>query len=197
MSITSLVIQKLKAFRMTIPSLILLVLASYRTLTSGYSIQLVGICASVVPFICQFQNFPKSDGNVPVQKEVLSNYILNLILMVIYLIYMMLLTFVGSSLIPSYESNPHFTEMLMLSLCANVVFISALIPICHDLKPMQRMIPGLMLCNAQLVFMMLAADYVGKAAPPNLIIFCAGFIGLIFLLTFSFMGICYGERKKK
>lgn len=196
MCITYLVIQKLKAFRMTIPSLILLVLASYRTLTSGYSIQLVGICASVVPFICQFKNFPKSTEGVPVQKEVLSNYILNLILMVIYLAYMLLLTFIGSRFIPSYVPNPHFSEMLMLALCANVVFISALIPICHDLKPMQRMMPGILLCNAQLIFMMLAADYVEKAAPERLVLFSAGFIGLIFLLTFSFLGICYGQREK-
>ena len=43
----ALVVQKLKKFRMTIPSLILLALASYRTLTSGESIQLVGVCAAV------------------------------------------------------------------------------------------------------------------------------------------------------
>ena len=55
----SLVIQKLKKFRPTIPSLILFVLASYRTVSSGDSIQLVGVCAAIVPFICQFKNFPE------------------------------------------------------------------------------------------------------------------------------------------
>lgn len=196
MSILSLVIHKLKTFRMTIPSLILLALASYRTLTSGYSIRLVGICASVVPFICQFKNFPKSPDGVPTSKDVLSTYIMNLILMAAYLAYMLLLTLAGSSFLPGYVHNPHFFEMLMLALCANVVFISALIPICHDLKPMQRMMSGILLCNAQLVFMMLAADYVEKVSPEKLSLFAAGFIGLIFLLTFSFMGICYGERRK-
>ena len=39
-----LVINKLKKFRFTVPSLILLVLASYRTITSGDSILLVGVC---------------------------------------------------------------------------------------------------------------------------------------------------------
>jgi len=53
----TLVIQKLKKFRFTIPSLILLVLASVRTLGSGDSIRIVGVCAAVVPFICQFRNF--------------------------------------------------------------------------------------------------------------------------------------------
>lgn len=85
MGILSLVIHKLKSFRMTVPSMILLVLASYRAVTSGYSIQLVGICASVVPFICQFKNYPKApDGTEPL-KDVLSSYIMNLILMVFYL----------------------------------------------------------------------------------------------------------------
>ena len=94
MSITSLVIQKLKAFRMTIPSLILLVLASYRTLNSGDSIQLVGICASIVPFICQFKNFPKAEGVSAIQ-DVISSYILNWILMFAYLAWIMLMTWIG------------------------------------------------------------------------------------------------------
>lgn len=196
MSIFSLVIHKLKSFRMTVPSLILLVLASYRTLTSGYSIQLVGICASVVPFICQFKNFPKSPEGTSPMKDALSSYIMNLILMAAYLAYMLLLTVVDNTFFPGYVHNPHFIQMLMLALCANVVFISALIPVCRDLAPMQRMMPGILLCNAQLGFMMLAADYVKKAAPEKLSLFALGFIGLIFLLTFSFMGVCYGEKKK-
>ena len=53
----SLVFDKLKKFRFTVPSLILLVLASYRTFTSGDAIQLVGVCAAIVPYICQFKNF--------------------------------------------------------------------------------------------------------------------------------------------
>lgn len=192
----SLVYKKLKAFRMTIPSLILLVLASFRTLTSGYSIEMVGICASVVPFICQFKNFPEPTEGISIFTEVLSNYIMNLILMLTYLAYVLVLTFIGSSFIPSYVPNPHFFEMLLLALCANVVFISALIPICHDLKPMQRIIPGILLCNGQLVFMMMAADYVEKAAPARVHILAPGFIGLILLLTFSFMGICYRNPKR-
>lgn len=196
MSIFSLVITKLKSFRMTVPSLILLVLASYRTVTSGYSIQLVGICASVVPFICQFRNFPEAPEGTEPLKDALSSYIMNLILMVLYLAYMLLLTFISSTFLPGYDHNPHFFEMLMLAICADVVFISVLIPICRDLRPMQRIMPGILLCNAQLMFMMLAADYVEKVPPEKLSIFAAGFIVLIFLLTFSFIGICYGNQKK-
>ena len=57
-TMVSLVFAKLKQFRFTVPSLILLVLASYRTFTSGDSIQLVGVCAAIVPFICQFKRSP-------------------------------------------------------------------------------------------------------------------------------------------
>lgn len=195
MSILSLIWHKLKTFRMTVPSLILLLLASYRTITSGYSIQLVGICASVVPFICQFKNFPKGPEGTTPMKEVLSSYIMNLILMVVYLAYMLLLTFIGSTFLPGYVVNPDFVPMLMLAVCADVVFISVLIPICHDLKPMQRMMPGILMCNAQLIFMMMGADYVKKAAPEKLVVYAAAFIGLILLLTVNFMAICYAQRK--
>lgn len=195
MGITSLVWHKLKAFRMTVPSLILLVLASYRSLTSGYSIQLVGICASVVPFICQFQNFPKGPDGTSPMKEALSSYIMNLILMIVYLAYMLLLTWIGRSFLPGYVHNPHYFQTLMLALCANIVFISVLIPICHDLKPMQRMMPGILMCNAQLVFMMMGADYVQKVAPAKLAVYAAAFIGVIALLTVNFMAICYIPRK--
>ena len=196
MGVVSLTFQKLKSFRMTIPSLILLILASYRTLTSGYSIQLVGICASVVPFICQFKNFPKGPEGTTPMKEALSGFFMNLILMVLYLAYMLLLTFIGSSFIPGYVHNPYYVPTLMLALCANVVFITVLIPICQDLKPMQRMMSGILMCNAQLVFMMMGADYVEIAAPSNLTLYAAGFIGLVQLLCVSFMSVCYTERTK-
>lgn len=197
MGIISLVIQKLKAFRMTVPSLVLLVLASYRTLTSGDAIVLVGVCATVVPFMCQFKNFPRSAQQVSQLKEVLSNYILNLILMVIYLAYVLILTWVGKSWVPGYVENPHFLELLLMAVCADVVYISAVIPVCHDLKPMQRLLPGLILCNGMLVFMMMAKDYVSNGAPASLMKMAAGVILLILVLTVNFIVIAYGERRKK
>lgn len=197
MSIFSLVLYKLKSFRMSIPSLILLLLASYRTLTSGYSIQLVGICASVVPFICQFRNFPQRPEGVSELKDVIGNFLMNLILMIAYLAYVLLLTFIGSHFIPGYVPNPHFFQMLLLAVCANLVFISVVIPICHDLKPMQRMMPGILMCNAQLAFMMMAADYAEKVSPAKLSLFALGFSGLILALTLNFIVICYSERKRK
>ena len=101
----SLVFKKLKAFRPTVPSLILFLLASYRTVTSGDSIQLVGVCAAIVPFICQFKNFPRAEDASPV-KDVISNYLLNLILMLLYLGWVLLLTWAGQTLIPIMSPIP-------------------------------------------------------------------------------------------
>ena len=118
-----LVVKKLKAFRPTVPSLILFLLASYRTICSGDSIQLVGVCAAIVPFICQFKNF-NVHKDVSAVKDVVSSYILNLILMVLYLGWVLLLTWAGEKFNPGYIANPYFTEMLFIAIAADVVFIS-------------------------------------------------------------------------
>ena len=190
------VIQKLKKFRFSVPSLILLVLASYRTLTSGDSIQLVGVCAAIVPFICQFQNFPK-DESAPALKDVISSYLLNLILMVLYLGWILLLTWAGRAFIPGYTMNPHFKDMLFIAIAADVVFISAVIPVCRELTPFQRMIPGLILTNALLFFMMMASSFVKATALTNIPLIALGFCTLVLMLTFSMIIAGYAERKKK
>ena len=192
----SLVIQKLKKFRPTLPSLILFVLASYRTVTSGDSIQLVGVCAAIVPFICQFKNFPK-DENAPAVKDVISSYILNLIFMVLYLGWVLLLTWVGKTFYPGYVANPYFTQMLFIAIAADVVFISAVIPICRELTPFQRMIPGLILTNALLFFMMMASSFVKTTALTNIPMIALGFCALVLVLTFSMIFAGYMDRKKK
>lgn len=191
-----LVIEKLKKFRFTVPSLILLVLASYRTFTSGDSIQLVGVCAAIVPFICQFKNFP-TNKDVPAIKDVISSYILNLILMVLYLGWVLLLTWAGQTFNPNYISNPHFTEMLFIAIAADVVFISSVIPVCRDLKPMQRMIPGLILTNALLFFMMMASSFVKTTTLTNIPVIVMGFCALVMALTFSMIFAGYAQRKAK
>ena len=190
------VIEKLKNFRFTVPSLVLLVLASYRTFTSGDSIQLVGVCAAIVPFICQFKNFPK-DENAPAVKDVISSYILNLVLMVLYLGWVLLLTWAGKMLNPGYVTNPYFTDMLFIAVAADVVFISAVIPVCRELTPFQRMIPGLILTNALLFFMMMASSFVKTATVRNVPVIALGFCALVLVLTLSMIFAGYMERKKK
>ena len=192
----SLVIQKLRKFRFTLPSLILLVLASYRTICSGDSIQLVGVCAAIVPFICQFKNFP-TDKNAPAIQDVISSYLLNLILMVLYLGWILLLTWAGQTFYANYIPNPHFVEMLFIAIAADVVFISAVVPVCRELKPMQRMIPGLILTNALLFFMMMASSFVKTTTLTNISVIACGFCVLVMVLTFSMILAGYAERKKK
>lgn len=191
----SLVIEKLKKFRFTLPSLILLVLASYRTVSSGDSIQLVGVCAAIVPFICQFKNFPKAEG-VSALQDVISSYLLNLILMVLYLGWVLLLTWAGQTFNPGYIPNPHFTDLLFIAIAADVVFISAVVPVCRDLAPMQRMIPGLILTNALLFFMMMASAFVRTTALTNIPLIALGFCALVMVLTFSMIFAGFAQRKK-
>ena len=192
----SLVAKKFKAFRPTVPSLILFLLASYRTVTSGDSIQLVGVCAAIVPFICQFKNFPVNK-DVPALQNVISSYILNLILMVLYLGWILLLTWAGSSFNPNYVPNPYFTEMLIIAIGADVVFISSVIPVCRELTPFQRMIPGLILTNALLFFMMMASAFVKSTRLTNIPTIALGFCALVVVLTFSMIFAGYGQRKAK
>lgn len=192
----TLVFQKLKAFRPTIPSLVLFLLASYRTITSGDSVQLVGVCAAIVPFICQFKNFPRNEKASAIQ-DVLSNYILNLILMALYLGWILLLTWAGQRFNPNYIPNPHFTELLFIAIAADVVFISSVIPVCRELTPFQRMIPGLIMTNALLFFMMMASGFVKTTALTNIPVIALGFCALVLVLTISMIFAGYAERKAK
>jgi hypothetical protein len=196
MNIFSLVFQKLKAFRPTIPSALLFLLASYRTLTSGDSIQLVGMCAAVVPFICQFKNFHRADDSVPAMQDVLASYLVNLVYMCIYLGWVLLLTWAGKTFLPGYVVNPDFKDMLFIAIAADVVFISAVIPVFRDLKPMQRMISGLVLTNALLFFMMMAAAFLKAANPGNIPVLALGISALVMFLTLSMIFAGYREQKK-
>lgn len=192
----SLVMQKLKNFRFTVPSLILLVLASYRTVCSGESIQLVGVCAAIVPFICQFKNWPITE-NVPPIKDVISSYLLNLVLMLLYLGWILLLTWAGQGFNPNYISNPYFTQMLFLAIAADVVFISAVVPVCRCLNPMQRMIPGLILTNALLFFMMMASSFVKTTTLTNIPMIACGICVLVMVLTVSMVFAGFVQQKAK
>ena len=191
-----LVMEKLRKFRPTIPSLVLFLLASYRTVTSGDSIQLVGVCAAIVPFICQFKNFP-TNKDVPAIKDVISSYIMNLILMVLYLGWVLLLTWLGQRFNPNYVANPYFTEMLFIAIAADVAFISAVIPVCRELTPFQRMIPGLILTNALLFFMMMASAFVKTTTLTNIPAIALGFCALVMVLTFSMIFAGYAQRTVK
>ena len=191
-----LILQKLKKVRMSVPAMVLLVLASYRTLSSGDSIQLVGVCAAIVPFFCIFKNFPKADKEVSAIQDVISSYILTMILMIVYLAWILVLTWAGQQFNPGYIPNPYFTDMLFIAIAADIVFISAVIPVCRELQPMQRMIPGLILTNAMLFFMMMASSFVETTTLTNIPVIVCGFCALVVVLTFSMIFAGYRVQKK-
>jgi len=192
----TLILQKLRKVRMSLPAMILLVLASYRTLTSGDSIQLVGVCAAIVPFFCIFKDFPEAEKKVSAIRDAISSYLLTLILMIVYLAWILLLTWAGRKFNPGYIPNPYFTDMLFIAIAADVVFISAVIPVCRCLQPMQRMIPGLILTNAMLFFMMMASSFVKTTTLDNIPVIALGFCGLVMVLTFSMIFAGYRIPKK-
>lgn len=191
----TLILQKLRKVRMSVPAMILLVLASYRTVTSGDSIQLVGVCAAIVPFFCIFKNFPEADKEVSAIRDVISSYLLTLLLMLVYLAWILLLTWAGKTFNPGYIPNPYFTDMLFIAIAADIVFISAVIPVCRGLQPMQRMIPGLILTNAMLFFMMMASSFVKSTTLTNIPVIALGFCGLVMVLTFSMIFAGYRQTK--
>ena len=191
----TLILQKLRKVRLSVPAMILLVLASYRTLTSGDSIQLVGVCAAIVPFFCIFKNFPEAEKKAGAIADVISSYLVTLILMLVYLAWILLLTWAGQQFNPGYIPNPYFTDLLFISIAADIVFISAVIPVCRCLQPMQRMIPGLILTNAMLFFMMMASSFVKSTTLANLPMIALGFCGLVVVLTFSMIFAGYRQEK--
>ena len=191
----TLILQKLRKVRLSIPAMILLVLASYRTLTSGDSIQLVGVCAAIVPFFCIFKNFPEAEKKAGAIADVISSYLVTLILMLVYLAWILLLTWAGQQFNPGYIPNPYFTDLLFISIAADIVFISAVIPVCRCLQPMQRMIPGLILTNAMLFFMMMASSFVKTTTLANLPMIALGFCGLVVVLTFGMIFAGYRQEK--
>jgi len=191
----TLILQKLRKVRMSVPAMVLLVLASYRTLTSGDSIQLVGVCAAIVPFFCIFKNFPEAEKKAGAIADTISSYLVTLILMLIYLAWILLLTWAGQRFNPGYIPNPYFTDMLFVSIAADIVFLSAVIPVCRCLQPMQRMIPGLILTNAMLFFMMMASSYVKSTTLTNIPMIALGFCALVMVLTLSMIFAGYRQGK--
>ncbi len=54
---------------------------------------------------------------------------------------------------------------------------------------------SILLCNAQLIFMELACDYIEKVSPEKLSLYACGFIVLILVLALGFMKLCYSEKR--
>ena len=119
-----------------------------------------------------------------------------MVLMIVYLAWILLLTWAGQQFNPGYIPNPYFTDMLFIAIAADIVFISAVIPVCRCMQPMQRMIPGLILTNAMLFFMMMASSFVETTTLTNTPVIVCGFCALVVVLTFSMIFAGYRVPKK-
>lgn len=75
--------------------------------------------------------------------------------------------------------------------------ISSVIPVCRELNPFQRMIPGLILTDVLLFFMRMASFFVKTTTLINLPGIALGFSGLVKVLMISMIFAGYMERKKK
>lgn len=196
MNIFTLVLRKFKAFRMPLFSIVLTAFATYRSFTTGNSIQLGVICAAIMPFFCQFMKFPTLEDVKPLQ-DVMASMVFNLILSAIYLGWVLGWGWLGRTFNPNYTPHPCMQEMILFGIAADVVFICATVPICHKLEPMQRLIPGIALTSGMLEYMKIVESYVAACNPTNVLPSVLKFSISALMTCFVLIFIAYRERKSK
>lgn len=135
---------------------VMLLLITVRTLLSGSSILLSGLCAAILPFFVQISNTPPREPNVSEWKEILSIYLLNLLLLIIGMLYLRGLTFLGSTFLVNYEPSPILNELFLLTFLCDLAFISIVVPLTYALPQQQRMILAILLINLEIGFMVFA-----------------------------------------
>ena len=135
---------------------IMLIFATVRTLMSGDAVMLTGLCMAFLPFFSQQNNTTCFAIDVSEEKEMLSTYLMDYILMFIGMGYLYLLTLAGQNFVPGYVVNPMLTETFLLVLLCNLVFINILVPLTYALDSLQRLTVGILLCLVEMAFMQFA-----------------------------------------
>lgn len=135
---------------------IMLPLITIRTLLSGNAIILTGLCMAFLPFFSQQKNTTCFAIDVSEEKEMLSTYLMDYILMFIGLGYLYGLTLIGERFVPGYVENPMLLETFLLVLLCNLVFINILVPLTYVLDSLQRLTVGALLCIVEIAFMKFA-----------------------------------------
>lgn len=135
---------------------IMLPLITIRTLLSGNAIILTGLCMAFLPFFSQQKNTTCFAIDVSEEKEMLSTYLMDYILMFIGLGYLYGLTLIGQRFIPGYVENPMLQETFLLVLVCNLVFINVLVPLTYVLDSLQRLTVAALLCIVEIAFMKFA-----------------------------------------
>ena len=132
---------------------VMLLFATVRTLFSGEAIMLTGLCMAFLPFFSQQKNTTCFAIDVSEEKEMLSTYLMDYILMFVGLGYLYLLTIIGQNYIPGYVVNDMLSETFLLVLLCNLVFINILVPLTYALDSLQRLTVGALLCIVEMAFM--------------------------------------------
>lgn len=133
-------VSKLKGFRLNAICVVMIIAAVTRTVMTGESIWLTGVCAVALPFICQARRWPQSPEGTSKIVDATSTFLMNVVLMVAYLAILFVVTYAAYTWAPFYVADERFFQKLMLVVCANVVFISALCLISQSLDTSQRML---------------------------------------------------------
>ena len=145
---------------------VMLLFATVRTLFSGEAIMLTGLCMAFLPFFSQQKNTTCFAIDVSEEKEMLSTYLMDYILMFVGLGYLYVLTIIGQNYIPGYVVNDMLVETFLLVLLCNLVFINILVPLTYALDSLQRLTVGALLCIVEMAFMhfaMFALHMMGDA----------------------------------
>lgn len=148
----------------------MIIFATVRTLMSGNAVLLTGLCMAFLPFFSQQSNTTCFAIDVSEEKEMLSTYLMDYILMLAGMGYLYILTLIGQAYVPGYVYNDMLTETFLLVLLCNLVFINILVPLTYVLDSLQRLTVAILLCIVEMAFM-------------NFAIFALRTMGNAFVLT--------------
>lgn len=176
---------RLRSFRPTPIAAILFVIATARMAMTGSSAALVGVCAGIVPYMCvygRWDRHPDGPGEGSQPAGMLADWLCGLLLSAIYLAWMLGVAHAASAINPFYEPFELFVPAIALAIAGDVVFVSTVYPVSALLPKSVRLLPAIVLVNAQLAFMLLDATC-GIAAHPWVLSACAGFSALVAVVT--------------
>lgn len=156
MSFLYLLYGRFRSLKFGIFPCVMLLFATVRTLFSGEAVMYTGLCMAFLPFFSQQSSTTCFAVDVSEEKEMLSTYLMDYILMFIGLGYLYVLTIIGENYVPGYVVNDLQTETFLLVLLCNLVFINILVPLTYALDSIQRLTLGCLLCLVEMAFMIFA-----------------------------------------
>ena len=158
MNMVQLVGKQFQTLRLNPMLCIMTILITVRTFLSGNAIMLTGLCVAFLPFFSQTQNLTCLEEDVDADKEIFSRYLMSYLIMTLGMFYLKIVTMLGATFYASYAENPLLRETFLLTYICNLVFISVVVPLVYTLSTMQRFMIGIVLCLAEIGFMVFAKN---------------------------------------